>query len=536
VTKNSSKDICRYDFLVIGSGIAGLLFALKTAEKGRVAVITKSEIAEANSNYAQGGIAAVWADDDSFELHIADTLKAGAGLCREDAVKVLVENGPTAIKNLIALGTSFTTETVGGSIHLNQEGGHSRRRVLHSKDMTGREIERSLINAVRQNSNIDVFENHTAIDLILKSKIEGTAKGDERVAGVFVLSPNSGGIKTFIAPATYLAAGGAGKVYLYTSNPDIASGDGIAMAYRAGAKIANMEFMQFHPTCFYHPKAKSFLISEAVRGEGGILKLANGETFMEKYHELKCLAPRDVVARAIDREMKVRGDDSVFLDVTFLGDEVAEKFPNIHATLLGFGVDMRKEMIPVVPAAHYICGGVNVGLYGRTSIAGLYAGGENSCTGVHGANRLASNSLLEAVVFTQRSAEKAIEEWKDSKVEINNPWSSGDAVDSDEQVVITQNWEEIRQLMWRYVGIVRSNKRLERAKKRMTLLNDEIKEYYQDFTVTSDLVELRNIATCASLIIESAMRRGESRGLHYNLDYPELSQNRPCDTFLQKDK
>ena len=525
-----------FDFLVIGSGLAGLTFALEASKKGRVALITKSELRESNTLYAQGGISAVMASDDSFELHVEDTLRAGQGLCREEAVRLVVENGPAVIEHLSGYGARFTQEAgdESGRLSLHREGGHTKRRIVHAADFTGREVGRALTEAVKQMAGISLFENHTAIDLVLKSKMEDRPGDPERVAGAFVLAPREGGIvKTFIAPVTFLSAGGCGKVYLYTSNPDIASGDGIAMALRAGARIANMEFMQFHPTCLYHPQAKSFLISEAVRGEGGLLRLMDGGTFMEKYHPMGCLAPRDVVARAIDTEMKKRGDDHVYLDVTHLDPaRVREKFPNIHRTLGEFGFDMTADLIPVVPAAHYICGGIDVDLWGRTSLPGLYASGENACTGVHGANRLASNSLLEAVVFSLRAAQKAVEEFEPVELNIVRPWSSGDAVDSDEEVVIAQNWDEIRRLMWNYVGILRSNKRLARARKRMEILKQEIGEYYRDFTVTSDLVELRNITACADLIIESAMRRRESRGLHYNIDYPETNEGPPAETFL----
>ncbi len=533
---SGNSPIREFDFIVIGSGLAGILFALDAAKKGRVAVITKKEMADASTNFAQGGVAAVCAEEDSFDLHSQDTLRVGDGLCRKEAVRIMVENGPSAIRHLTDLGARFTMEEekAGAQLHLHREGGHSRRRVVHSADLTGREIERCLVDAARKEPNITIFENHVAIDLVLKSRIEESGEKPEQVAGVFVLGPDAV-VKTFLAPATFLAAGGAGKVYLYTSNPDIASGDGLAMAYRAGARIANMEFIQFHPTCLYHPDAKSFLISEAVRGEGGVLRLINGETFMEKYHELKSLAPRDVVARAIDAEMKKSGDDYVFLDVTGLDSaSVRSKFPNIYKKLLTFGMDMTKEPIPVVPAAHYICGGVDIDLWGRTSLKGLYAGGENACTGVHGANRLASNSLLEAVVFSKRAAVKAIEEWEPAEIKIKQSWTSGDAVHSDEQVVITQNWDEIRRVMWSYVGIVRSNRRLERARRRLELLQEEIREYYRDFTVTSDLIELRNIATCAELIIRSAIARRESRGLHFNMDYPQKLPGPPADTFMEK--
>ena len=530
------SQILKYDFIVIGSGLAGLIYAHEAAKKGSVAVITKAGLNESNTFYAQGGIAAVTADDDTFELHIQDTLRAGQSLCREDAVRLLVENGPEAIRQLVEFGARFTREDSGkaSKLDLHREGGHSKRRIVHAADLTGREIGRAMSEAARAEPNITLFENHTAIDLVIKSRMEGSAKAGERVAGAFVLSPD-GDVKTFLAPVTFMAAGGCGKVYLYTSNPDISSGDGIAMAYRAGARVANMEFMQFHPTCLYHPKAKSFLISEAVRGEGGLLRLMDGSTFMENYHDMGCLAPRDVVARAIDTEMKKRGDDHVYLDVTMIDEKVLrEKFPNILKRLKEYGIDMATEMVPVVPAAHYICGGIDVDLWGRTSLPGLYAGGENACNGVHGANRLASNSLLEAIVFARRSAQKSMEQWEPLKIEIKHSWTSGDAVDSDEQVVITQNWDEIRRLMWNYVGVVRSDKRLSRAKKRMEILKKEIREYYRDFTVTSDLIELRNIATCADLIIESAIKRKESRGLHYNIDHPQTSAEKPLETFAAR--
>lgn len=536
---SETSEILKFDFVVIGSGLAGLTFALEASKKGSVAVVTKREVKESSTNYAQGGIAAVTADDDSFELHVRDTIEAGQGLSREDAVRVLVEHGPESIELLIKLGTRFTR--VGGDesspLDLFREGGHSKNRIVHAADLTGHEVERALINAVKGTPGITLFEHHTAIDLVLRSKVEGRSVKPERVAGTFALSQRDGVVKTILAPITFLAAGGCGKAYLYTSNPDISSGDGIAMAYRAGARIANMEFMQFHPTCLFHPDAKSFLVSEAVRGEGGVLRLINGRTFMENYHPMGCLAPRDAVARAIDTEMKKRGDDHVYLDVTHLeGFHIRERFPNIYRTLLKHGIDMTKKMIPVVPAAHYICGGVDVDLWGSSSLAGLYAAGENACTGVHGANRLASNSLLEAVVFSHRAAEKAVSEWEPMDLKMAKPWSSGHAVDSDEQVVIAQNWDEIRRLMWNYVGIVRTNKRLKRAQKRMTILKEEIREYYWDFTVTSDLVELRNIATCADLIIQSAMKRRESRGLHYNIDYPHKSAGPVRETFITRNE
>ncbi|GMT42292.1 MAG: L-aspartate oxidase [bacterium] len=535
VTKQDKSRILKFDFLVIGSGLAGLVYALDVAKKGRVAIVTKREITESNTAYAQGGIAAVTSDDDSFDLHMKDTINAGHSLCRGEAVKILVENGPAAVEHLVELGARFTRNDNGpaSGLDLHREGGHSKRRIVHAADVTGREIGRALVDAVKAEPNITLFENHIAIDLVLRSKIEDSSQTQDRVVGAFALSPEKGDVKTILAPITFLAAGGCGKVYLYTSNPDISSGDGIAMAFRAGARTSNMEFMQFHPTCLYHPRAKSFLVSEAVRGEGGLLRLMDGSAFMESYHHMGCLAPRDIVARAIDTEMKKRGDNHVYLDVTHLADfRIRERFPNICRTLKSYGFDMTKEMIPVVPAAHYICGGVDVDLWGRTSLPGLFAGGENACTGVHGANRLASNSLLEAVVFPRRAAQKSMEEWEPLNVKPAKPWTSGNAVDSDEQVVITQNWDEIRRTMWNYVGIVRSNKRLVRARHRMEILDQEIRQYYFDFLVTSDLIELRNIATCADLIIESAMLRKESRGLHYNIDYPKENKN-PRETFIR---
>ena len=527
-------DVQRFDFIVVGSGLAGLVFALDAAKNGTVAVLTKRDMSESNTRYAQGGIAAVTSFDDSFDLHLRDTLLAGDGLCREDAVRVLVEGGPAAIEYLSGLGAKFTRADSSRTspLDLHSEGGHSKRRVVHRDDLTGREIERALIKAAGKEKNITVFEYHTAIDLVLRSRMEGGTRGAEEVIGAFALDVNAGKVRTFLAPATFLATGGCGKVYLYTSNPDVASGDGIAMAFRAGVRIANMEFMQFHPTIVYHPQLKSFLISEAVRGEGAVLRLVSGETFMEKDHPMGCLATRDVVARAIDTEMKRRGDEHVLLDATKIGaKKVREKFPNIHRTLLGVGMDMTKEMIPVVPAAHYISGGIDVDLWGRASVNGLYAGGENACTGVHGANRLASNSLLEAVVFSRRAARKAVEEWTPLRVRTANPWSSGNATDSDEQVVITQNWDEIRRVMWNYVGILRSDKRLVRARRRIKLFAEEIREYYRNFLVTSDLVELRNITACADLIIKSALKRRESRGLHYNMDHP-LKERKPKETVI----
>ena len=529
----------QFDFLVLGSGIAGLSFALKVAAHGRVAIITKKNRAESNTNYAQGGIAAVTSREDSFEMHVRDTLAAGAGLCREDVVRTIVEEGPARIAELIELGMKFSErdapgEDGGKQLDLGKEGGHSKRRILHAKDVTGREIERALLTAVARQPHIEIFEDNLAIDLITTQKLG--ADGANRCLGVYALDKRSGRVETFAAPVTLLATGGCGKVYLYTTNPDIATGDGVAMAYRAGAAVANMEFVQFHPTCLYHPKAKSFLITEAVRGEGGVLKTVEGAEFMDAHHLLKSLAPRDVVARAIDGEMKRSGADHVLLDITHQPARfIIERFPNIYRTCLQFGIDMTKEPIPVVPAAHYQCGGVRTTVDGATDIAGLYAVGEVACTGLHGANRLASNSLLEALVCAHRAAERVRVE-KPAKVKSDIPgWQSGEADNADELVVVSHNWDEIRRLMWDYVGIVRTNKRLQRAQKRIANLQEEIHEYYWDFIVTSDLLELRNIATVAELIVTSALQRPESRGLNYNLDYPRTDAAwAQRDTVLRK--
>ncbi len=517
------------NFIVIGSGVAGLTFALKVCKFGSVGIITKEALEESATKYAQGGIASVMAQDDSFELHVQDTMETGRGICHEDFVHIACREGPARIRELIDLGAQFDLR--GTEFDLGKEGGHSKRRILHAHDLTGWEIEKTLIEAIHTEKNIEIFEYHMAIDLITRARLDEKIKPgslEDEALGLYVLNNKTQQVETMVGDVILLASGGAGKVYLYTSNPDTATGDGISVAYRAGAKIANMEFFQFHPTCLFHPKAKSFLISETVRGEGGILRLENGDTFMEKYHELGCLAPRDVVARAIDHEMKKSGDDCVYLDVTHLeGYRIRERFPNIYQTCLKFGFDMSRELVPVVPAAHYMCGGVVVDTNGQTNIKRLFASGEVCFSGLHGANRLASNSLLEGLVLSHRAVDKAVTLFKESKnspnqLELIPAWDPGSAVDSDESVVVSHNWDEIRRLMWNYVGIVRSDKRLKRAERRIQLLLEEIQEYYWNFKITKDTLELRNIAITAQLIIQGALTRNESRGLHYNLDHLDV--------------
>jgi len=511
------------DFLIIGSGIAGLCYALKVAEHGRVTVITKREIATTATSMAQGGIAAVASAQDSFEEHIRDTMEAGVWLPHEDVVRMVIEQGPGAIEDLIEWGVRFSRDA-DGAYDLHREGGHSQRRIYHAKDETGKEIERALIEAVRRHPNIEIFENHIAVDLITEGKATRRRVRPDCCLGAYVLDNRTGSVEAFGARFTVMATGGAGKVYLYTCNPDVATGDGIAMAYRAGATIANMEFMQFHPTTLYHPHAKSFLISEAVRGEGAILRRKDGTAFMTRHHPLKDLAPRDIVARAIDSEMKSHGDDCVFLDITHKGDTfIREHFPYIYETCLSYGIDMTSQPIPVVPAAHYLCGGIKVDSWGETDITNLFAIGEVSCSGLHGANRLASNSLLEGIVYANRAAQLSQERMSESTPSFPRiaPWDSGNAEDSNEEVVVAHNWDEIRLCMWNYVGIVRTTKRLVRALRRVQMIQEEIADYYWDFHITSDLIELRNLATVSELIIRSALERKESRGLHYTLDYPE---------------
>ena len=524
------------DFLVIGSGLAGLSFSLKAIGAGSIALVTKQDIAESSSRYAQGGIAAVTSRDDSFAEHIRDTIRAGDGLCRREIVELVVNSAPDRIRDLIDLGVEFSRRPENRKEYdLGREGGHSRRRVLHAADQTGAEIEKCLVEAVRADKRIAVFEDHIAVNLITTP--DPADRGRSRCRGAYVLDRKANRVKTFLARTTILAAGGAAKVYLYTSNPDTAAGDGMAMAYRAGARIANMEFMQFHPTCLFHPQAKSFLISEAVRGEGGVLKTGDGRLFMAGYHPMKDLAPRDIVARAIDAEMKKSGADHVFLDISHRPAAfIRRRFPHICLRCREFGIDITRSPIPVVPAAHYSCGGVRTDSRGRTSIPGLLAIGEVAHTGLHGANRLASNSLLEALVFADRAAGLVREESAPPRsLPRVPPWRIGRAVDASEAVMVAHNWDEIRRLMWNYVGIVRSDKRLARAERRLRNLRKEIDEYYWNFIITADLIELRNLATVASLIVRSARRRKESRGLHYSLDYPKKDDRRfRKDTVLWK--
>ena len=533
------------DFLIIGSGVAGLLFALNTARAGRVALVTKKEAMESNTNQAQGGIAAVFDGDDSFDLHIQDTLASGAGLCHPDVVSLVVKEGPRRIEALVNRGVSFSRHSNAPSdgFDLGREGGHSRNRIVHTQDMTGREVERALLEQVRAHPNIDLFENHIAIDLITHSTRMKrglvTTTHEEHCCGAYVLDRKAQMVRAFVSRIVLLATGGAGKVYLYTSNPDIATGDGLAMAYRAGATLANLEFVQFHPTCLYHPEAKNFLISEAVRGEGGVLIDARGASFMERYDPAKDLACRDVVARAIDTELKRSGDDSVFLDIT--GQDTAfirKRFPNLYENCLRFGIDMTRDPIPVVPAAHYMCGGVVTDTEGRTDILHLYAVGETACTGLHGANRLASNSLLEALVYAHRAAQQATREFQSGLLpEVPDPpdWDEVGTTDSDERILVSQNWDEFRRFMWSYVGIVRADQRLQRAQRRIELIQQEISDYYWNFKVTGDLIELRNLAMVAELIIRCASHRKESRGLHYNIHYPERDDQRWLkDTILRR--
>ena len=519
-----SDNTHEFDVLIVGSGAAGLNLALELSAFARVAVITKSELKESNTYYAQGGIAAVLDEHDSVKSHIKDTLISGAGLCDEDTVRFVVEHGRAAIEKLAGYGVEFTTRTDSEGdeeYHLTREGGHSHRRVVHAADATGQAIESALEDRVREAANVEVFEHHNAVDLWGERDEGGKT---QRITGLYALDIKADTVKSFSAPFVVLATGGVSKVYLYTSNPDICTGDGIAMAWRAGARVANMEFTQFHPTCLYHSKAKSFLVTEAIRGEGGHLLDPKGRRFMEKFDPRGELAPRDVVARAIDFEMKRMGADCMYLDISHKGqDFIEEHFPMIYENTKAFGFDMAKEPLPVVPAAHYTCGGVMVDRQGRTDLEGLYAIGEVTYTGLHGANRMASNSLLECLVYSTAAAQDIRTRLGADKTRPAPPpdWDESQVTDSDEEVVIAHNWEELRRSMWDYVGIVRTDKRLARAHSRIDLLQTEIGEYYGNFRVSSDLLELRNLAVCAELIIQSARARTESRGLHYTLDYPD---------------
>lgn len=526
-----------FDFVVVGSGIAGLSFALKAAKHGSVAVITKRKGSDSNTAWAQGGIACVTSDEDSFELHVRDTMEAGAGLCDEQVVRAIITEAPAAIRELQEIGVHFDEREVSGQreLDLGREGGHSKRRVLHVQDVTGREIEAALLRELGRAAHVELLENYMAIDLITAAKLGFAA--EDRVLGLYALDEHSGKVQTIQSSRVVLATGGCGKVYLYTTNPAVATGDGVAMAWRAGATIANMEFVQFHPTCLFHPAARSFLISEAVRGEGGVLRNGRGEDFMQRHHPRGALAPRDVVARAIDAEIKRSGAQCVYLDISNRPEAfLRERFPHVFETLLKLGIDMSKEPIPVVPAAHYQCGGIQSDVNGASSLRGLYAIGEVACTGLHGANRLASNSLLEGVVLAHRACEALTRE-KTRKREPEVPlpdWIAGDVQDVDEMVVIYHNWDEIRRLMGDYVGIVRSDKRLQRAASRLRNLQHEIHEFYWNFKISEDLLELRNLATVAALIVDSALLRKESRGLHFTLDYPETNDRFRHDTRITR--
>lgn len=505
-----------YDVLIIGSGLAANTLALSLPRHLRVCILTKKQREDSSSHWAQGGVAAVQSPEDDFSSHIADTLSAGVGLCHEDTVRYVVEHGPAAMQWLLDQGVPFDRQAEG--YHLTREGGHSHRRILHAADASGRAIQETLFGLIAASPNIEILEHRIAIDLITAHRL---GRDEPRVYGAYALNTQTDQVETFVAPATVLATGGAGKAFLYTTNPDTATGDGIAMAWRAGCRVANLEFIQFHPTCLHHPHAKSFLITEAMRGEGALLRLPDGTRFMLEYDNRAELAPRDIVARAIDREMKRRGIDCVYLDITHKPARfIIDHFPTIHARCLELGIDITRDWIPVAPAAHYTCGGIGVNQQGETDVPGLYAIGETSHTGLHGANRLASNSLLECVVYGRAAAEHiaqqpaptlpAVPEWDESRV-----------TDADEEIVIAHNWHELRRCMWDYVGIVRTDKRLARAAHRIRLLTDEIYEYYSNFRVSNDLVELRNLVCVADLIVRCAQQRHESRGLHASRDYPE---------------
>lgn len=529
------------DFLVIGSGIAGLCFAIEASRCGTVNIVTKKKNYDSNTNYAQGGIASVFSAEDTFENHLNDTLVSGVGLCNEKAVDIIVHEGPDRIMKLIEWGARFSLDS-SNKLELGREGGHSKNRIVHAHDLTGREVERALLEKISQISDIKIYEDHTAIDLLTGHQLNDE-KNHNTCFGAYVLDNATNDVLTFTARITMIASGGAGRVYQHTTNPEIATGDGIAMAYRAGAQIADMEFMQFHPTAFYDPsvEGRSFLISEAVRGEGAVLKNKKGERFMENVHPLKDLAPRDIVARAIDRELKKSGEPCVYLDITSKSREfLQERFPTIYAHCMNHGIDMAEQSIPVVPAAHYLCGGIVTDLSGRTSLNRLYAAGESSCTGVHGANRLASNSLLEALVFGMRAADHSGTFMKHCRSGIYMPqfpsWNKEGTFDLEEWVLVQHNIEDIRRLMWDYVGIVRTNSRLKKAHDKMTLIEGEILDYYRRSTISSGLVGLRNLSTIGKLIINGAIERHESRGLHFNTDYPDMTEEMNASIFQQDGK
>lgn len=520
-------------YLVLGSGLSGLYFALRVADRGPVAIVTKHRVESSNTRWAQGGVSAVFSPDDSLEEHVQDTLRVGAGLCNEAFVRYCVERGPALVRCLADdFGVAFdlADEDAETRFELGREGGHSKRRVVHHRDTTGAEIERALVEAAHAHPNITILEKRVAIDLLSWRKVDGS----RGCFGCYTLDIKNRRVEAHVAEVTVLATGGCGKVYRYTSNPDVATGDGVAMAYRIGAEVGNLEFMQFHPTCLHHPDATSFLITEAMRGEGGILRKRSGDELMEGRHPLKSLAPRDVIAREIDAELKRSGEKCVYLDMTHLEHEyVVRRFPAIHARCMSLGIDMRKTSIPVVPAAHYMCGGVVIDKHGRTSVPGLMAIGEVAMSGLHGACRLASNSLLEAAVLAESAAEICDEVRRAPPLTVD-AWDEGEAVDSDEAVMVSANWEEVRALMWNFVGIVRSDKRLTRARRRLELIREELNEYYWRFRVTRDVLELRNIALVGHLIVESAIQRKESRGLHYMVDYPDASDDFASDTRFDK--
>ncbi|UTW59283.1 L-aspartate oxidase [Kordiimonas sp. SCSIO 12603] len=519
-----------YDVVIAGTGAAGLTAALKLAPHMKVAVLSKGPMSGGSTRWAQGGIAAVLEATDSIQSHIDDTLVAGAGLCNEEAVRFVVERGREAIEGLIDLGVEFDRANQahedGYDYHLTREGGHSHRRIIHAADATGKAVQKTLNEQVLAHPNIDIYEYHVAVDVITNRHLEKQGGYTDQAHGLYVLNLKTGGVETFSARSTILATGGASRVYLYSSNPDASTGDGIAMAWRAGCRVTNMEFNQFHPTCLYHPDAKTFLITEAMRGEGAVLRGKDGERFMPKYDERAELAPRDIVARAIDSEMKRTGVDNVWLDITHKdADFVISHFPNIYRYCQSLGIDITSDLIPVVPAAHYTCGGIHIDMKSRTDLSQLYAIGECAHTGLHGANRMASNSLLECLVMGNAAADDILENAADLQAPaIVRPWDESQVTDSDEEVVVSHNWKELRRFMWDYVGIVRTDKRLARAKRRVDLLAAEIQEYYGNFRVTADLLELRNLVTVADLIVRSAQMRKESRGLHYTPDYPELAE------------